>query len=406
MPTLDLRPFTFMQLMELDACTRCGECIKWCPTFAEKELDPITPLHKIEAVRRFVGEQYGLRARLFGARPLAEAVLEQHATGTYDCTLCGRCHVVCPVRIETRRLWIAMREQLVALGRYPSIFNGLRDRVSEAHNISGEANENRLFWSQNLERVPEGLVGREGAEVVYFVGCVAAFYPMVYGVPQAFARILDQVGVDFTTLGGEEWCCGFPLIIAGMGHSTEELIRHNVEAVRALGARTLVVTCPSCYHTWRDDYPRLLGEPLGFQVRHSTELLTDLIRAGAIELKGFDGMVTYHDPCDLGRTSGIYEAPRQIIQGIPGLSFAEMADNREHALCCGGGGDMEMADAELTAAVARRRLEQAQATGARYVVTACQQCKRTLSTAARRERMRLRVLDVAELVWQAMEVRR
>jgi heterodisulfide reductase subunit D len=138
-------------------------------------------------------------------------------------------------------------------------------------------------------------------------------------------------------------------------------------------------------------------------VLHSTELLTSLIQEGKIKLNRVEQKVTYHDPCDLGRTSGIFDAPRQILQAIPGLEFVEMADNREMSLCCGGGGDAEMADAELTAAVARRRIQQAQDTGAQVVVSACQQCVRTLTEAARKNKIRLKAMDVSELVLQAMK---
>jgi heterodisulfide reductase subunit D len=399
MARVDVKRFTFMQLMELDACTRCGECVEWCPTFAEKrELDAITPLRKIEAVRGFVNRQYGLWARIFGARPLDDARVRVHAAGTYDCTLCGRCGVVCPVHIDTRGLWIAMRETLVDGGAYPEALDRLRETITTHHNLSGDPNGERLIWSQNLPEVPEGVGGRERAEVVYFVGCVASFYPQSYGVPQSFVRILDRAGLDFTTLGGEEWCCGFPLIIAGMGDAAVGAVRHNVEAVRRAGAKRLVTTCPSCYHTWKQDYPRILGERLGFEVVHASEMLEEIVAGGRVRLEPFEQRVTYHDPCDLGRTSGVYEAPRNVIRAIPGVTLVEMAHHHEYALCCGGGGDVEMADAELTAAVARRRIGEARATGAQVLVSACQQCTRTLATAARREKVRVRVMDVAELI--------
>jgi Fe-S oxidoreductase len=307
------------------------------------------------------------------------------------------------VQIDTRPLWISMREQLVEWGLYPDVFDTLRERVTSQYNISGEDNANRLVWTQNLEEVPQGLERKQGAETVYFVGCVGALYPRVFRVPQSFVQILEHIDEDFTTLGGEEWCCGFPLEIAGMGEAARTLAGHNVEAVRAIGARRLVTTCPSCYHTWARDYPRILGEPLGFEVQHATELLAEMIGQSRIKLREFAQPVTYHDPCDLGRTSGIYDAPRQIIQAIPKIQFAEMADTRELSLCCGGGGDAEMADAALTAAVARRRIEQAQETGAKVVISACQQCNRTLAEAARKNRIRIRAMDITEVVWRAMD---
>jgi Fe-S oxidoreductase len=401
---VDLAHFTLRQMMELEACTRCGECIETCPTFVEKRVEAIHPLQKIASTKRFwKADHLGLLARLFGLR---RPTLEEQAgygQGVYACTLCARCHVVCPVQIDTRSLWISMREQLVDWNLHPEAFDLLRDRVTTQYNISGEDNANRLVWSENMERIPAGLDRRQGAETVYFAGCVGAMYPRVYAVPQSFVQILERAGQSFTTLGGEEWCCGFPLQIAGMGAHVPTLARHNVDAVRAIGARQLVTTCPSCYHTWAHDYPRLLGEPLGFEVLHATEWLAALIDQGCIELKGFAQPVTYHDPCDLGRTSGIYEAPRRIIQAIPGIEFLEMEENREMALCCGGGGDAEMADAELTAAVGQRRIRQVQDTGARVVVSACQQCVRTLAEAARRNRIRVRAMDITELVWRAMQ---
>jgi len=307
------------------------------------------------------------------------------------------------VQIDTRPLWLSMREQLVDWGLYPKAFDMLRERVTTQYNISGDDNSNRLVWTDNMDRVPGGLYRKKGAETVYFTGCVGAMYPRVYGIPQSLAQILDRAGENFTTLAGEEWCCGFPLQIAGMSSHVEALARHNVESVREIGARRLVATCPSCYHMWAHEYPQILGESLGFEVLHSTELLIGLIDRGRIRLKGFAQPVTYHDPCDLGRTSGIYEAPRQVIRAIPGIQFTEMADNREMSLCCGGGGDAEMADAELTAAVAKRRIEQAQQTGAAVVISACQQCDRTLAEAARKNRIRMRAMDITELIWQCMQ---
>jgi Fe-S oxidoreductase len=296
-----------------------------------------------------------------------------------------------------------MREQLVDLEQHPEAMNTLRDTVSSSHNISGDANAERLIWSENLSAVPEGVKGKEQAEVVYFVGCVSSFYPQSYSIPQAFVEILDKVGVDFLTLGEAEQCCGFPLVIAGMSDSARNLARHNVEAVRQKGAKKLVASCPSCYHTWHSDYPEILGEPLGFEVVHSTELLRDLIAEKRVTLGSFGQPVTYHDPCDLGRTSGIYDAPREVIRAIPDIQFTEMKDRREYSLCCGGGGDAEMADKDLSGSVARSRLEQAQATEAKVILSACQQCVRTLAGAARRERVRMRAMDIVELVARVVE---
>jgi heterodisulfide reductase subunit D len=404
MPSHDPQTFSLWQLIELDACTRCGECITWCPTFDEKpEVDEITPLRKIETVREAIRARTSLVARLLGRRPPNSEELEAHSTGTYDCTLCGRCAVVCPVHIRTRELWIAMREALVEEGVYPEMLDHLQETVTTKYNISGDANTDRLIWSQNLPEIPEGVGQKEQAEVVYFVGCVSSFYPQSYSIPQSMIEILEKTGVDYMVLGGEEWCCGFPLVIAGMGKDAVEIARHNVEAVRRTGAKRLVAACPSCYHTWEHDYPRVLDEPLGFEVVHAVELLEDLVESGQLSFKEMEETVTYHDPCDLGRTSGIYEAPRNVIRAVPGVTLVEMEHHHEYSLCCGGGGDVEMADADLAAAVAASRIREAADTGAKYLISACQQCKRTLFGAARQERIRVRAMDIIEFVARQME---
>ena len=404
MVKIDPAFYTVRQLIELDACTRCGECRVWCPTFAEKEsLEAITPFKKIDSLRTYLRRQNSVLAKLLGRTEITDAELGMFAEGVYDCTLCARCYQVCPVGIDMRPLWIAMREQLVNLGLQPELMNHLLDTLTTHHNISGDPNENRLGWTANMAKMPEGLDRRGDADVVYFMGCVAAFYPMVYGVPQSFVAVLDKADVNYTTMAGDEYCCGFPLIIAGMGKHAHDMIRHNIETVRALNAKKLVAACPSCYHTWKHDYPELLGEPLGFEVLHETEFLADLIDLGAFDLKAVNKIVTFHDPCDLGRNSGIYDEPRQILEAIPGLTLVEMKDHREYALCCGGGGDVEMADAEVAQAVGRRRILQAQDTGAELIITACQQCKRTLLGAARKEKVRIRTLDIAELLWEALQ---
>lgn len=398
-----LEHFTLRQVLEMEACTRCGECTTWCPTYTATQDEAITPLSKIGHFRAFWKAQYARwLARLFGLRGPTEGDAATFSAGTYACTLCGRCAVVCPVHIRTRDLWIGLREQMVDWETYPEAFRVLRERIGREHNISGDANAQRLFWAENLEEQP-ALVGQAGqAETLYFVGCVASFYPMVYSVPQAFASILRRAGVNYAVLGGDEWCCGFPLVIAGMGKEARALAAHNVEAVERAGARRLVTTCPSCYHTWRHTYPELVGRPLPFAVVHATELLAGLVRSG-LPLPPLEMRVTYHDPCDLGRTSGLYDPPREVLRAIPGLDLVEMRETRERALCCGGGGDVEMGNPALTEKVAAMRLAQALETGAQVLATACQQCKRTLASQARKDRVRLRVVDVAELLWQALQ---
>jgi len=219
--------------------------------------------------------------------------------------------------------------------------------------------------------------------------------------------------VDYALLGGAEWCCGYPLFINGEMERARDLIQHNVEAVRAMGVKKVVTTCPSCFHFWKHSYPAALGKAapspnseggeLGFEVQHATEFLADLLEASDVKLHELRENVTYHDPCDLGRKGGVIEAPRRVLAQIPGLRLVEMAENRESSHCCGGGGHLESFAPEVGQAVARNRIRQAADVGAGTLISACQQCERTLANAARAERLRIRVKDITEVVLEAME---
>lgn len=400
---MGLENLSVRQLIELDACTRCGLCIESCSTCPEID-DPVAwPREKIQGLKSLVRKRFGLRARLRGPVQTAAETLQYLSKGYYDCTLCARCAEVCPVGIDTRSLWLAAREEMVHRGCYPQPFDTLRETVTTKYNISGDDNQQRLIWAENLEEIPAGVRGKETAETVYFVGCTPSFYPQTYGIPQAAVTVMERAGLDFALLGGQEWCCGYPLIIAGMGDAVTDLVKHNVEAVRTKGARRLVAGCPSCYHTWLHQYPKIIGEPLGFEVLHMSQLLEELLADGRLKLGEFPRPVTYHDPCDLGRNSGLYEAPRNVIKSIPGVALVEMVENRQYALCCGGGGDVAMCNQQLVEAVAKRRLRQALDTEAQVLLSSCQQCKRTLMTAARQEKARMQVLDIVELVAKVME---
>jgi heterodisulfide reductase subunit D len=285
----------------------------------------------------------------------------------------------------------------VDAGFYPKVAERLARTLEERHNISNDDQEDRAEWRESLKGMPEDAFERERADVVFFVGCVASFFPMVQNIPANMAKIMHRAGVDFTILGGEEWCCGFPLIGAGMPERLEAMKAHNLRKVEEVGASTVVFTCPSCYHTWRHFYQtkaRLL---------HASELIAELIRDRKIAFtRKFDATATYHDPCDLGRNSGVYEAPREILRSIPGLRFAELPLNRKFSVCCGGGGNVEMTDPDLSAQVAQMKLDSIQALGAAMVVTSCQQCVRTMATRARRRKLDLEIKDVTELVVEAM----
>ena len=366
---------------EMLRCNRCGYCQAACPVYDVLRRESMTARGRVQL----------LRAVSEGRLPLSDMLSRL----VYFCTDCQSCRVSCPGGVRTDEIFAVARQLLADSDYLPSTLGALEDRIRSSHNISGEPSESRLLWAENLAHRPDDLVGKEGAEVLLFTGCVSALYPMAYGILQDLVEILQAAEVDFTTLGTEEWCCGYPLLSAGL--SATDVIAHNLEAVKASGARTLVTTCPSCYHMWKHSY-----SPDFIQVLHSTEFLADLVEAGRVPLRKLEMRVTYHDPCDLGRKSEVYDAPRRLIRAIPGVELVEMEDSRQDAMCCGGGGNLESLDPELSRAIAKRRLEQARDVGAEAIISACQQCERTLSMAARHEKIRVKVMDVVQLLRAAL----
>lgn len=372
-------------------CGRCGNCRPDCPIFREVGWESSSPRAKISLAK----EIFALKHK--------QEISPDYAKRISQCTMCGACTQNCAARIDLQALWKDLRAKLVASGKAPAAYNAIAESLQSRRNISSFPNGDRLEWAEDLDEVPENLDQAEGADVVYFVGCVSAFFPRAAQIPLAMIPLFEKAGVNYTTLGAEEWCCGFPLLAAGHADEIVQFVRHNVDAVRATGAKTLVTGCSSCYHTWTHVYPEVLGEGLGFQVIHATEFLAGLIREGKLVLNEVTETVTYHDPCDLGRNGGVFDPPREIIRSIPGINFVEMAAHGKESNCCGGGGNLQGADAALAEAIARRRIREAADTGAGIVVSACQQCEQMLEKAARTEGLPLEVIDVAELLLRAVE---
>jgi Fe-S oxidoreductase len=317
-----------------------------------------------------------------------------------QCTLCGACANECSTDIDTRKLWLDLRHRIAVMGKEPKAYDAMRDNLLANKNITTIANKDRLEWAQDIDD-PEQLEPRAGAEVCYFVGCVSSFFPQSAEIPLAIAEILTEANIDFTTMGGDEWCCGFPLISAGFVENSEEFIKHNVEKIKELDIHTLIASCPSCYHVWKHDSEKALAG-YDLKVMHTTEYLAGLIKEGKIELNELDEVVTYHDPCDLGRNSGIYDAPREIITSIPGIKFVEMQHHHEASLCCGGGGNLQSVDADVASKIAHLRAEEIKATGATIIVSACQQCEQMLTTAIREAKLSVKVMDLSQLILEAM----
>jgi heterodisulfide reductase subunit D len=368
---------------EFDQCIKCGLCHATCPVCKELLLEKYSPRGKIQLARYYTQ---------------GDLELSDHYREIFGrCLLCGACVATCPSGVDLNKVFLDMRREIAdSRGLHPNMEAMVRS-LMENRNISDDDNEDRGEWRDAVKDIPEHLYEKKKADVAYFVGCVSSFFPMVQNIPVHVAGIMESAGVDFGILAGEEWCCGFPLIAAGAPEKAQELMDHNLEKVKAMGAKQVVFSCPTCQRTWKEYY----GTDL--ELRHVTQMVERLVKEGALRFKPMDLTVTYHDPCDLGRNQGIFDSPREILKAIPGVTLVEMENNRAGSVCCGGGGNLEAADAALSGTMARKKIEEIQRTGADIVVTSCQQCVRTIKAQVRRDRVRLEVKDLTEFVAEALE---
>lgn len=389
--------YSIKQILEMDACTGCRICADVCPAVQASREGELSAVYRMKGIRQILKSRAGLFRKLFPKKELTEEEWQDFSQTVYRCTLCGNCQEVCPVGIHLKDLWLSIRQDLVHSDFYPKKVNMIRDNVEESHNVFDEDNEERAEWVEDMSDPPDHGYLKDQAEVVYFTGCVAAYFPLAQKIPIALAEILEASGVDFTLLGEDEWCCGFPLLGAGLKEMFQELVDHNLEAVGERGAKKVIFACPSCYQMWREYYPR------EFEIAHASQFLTELLRKKRVPLKELPMTVTYHDPCDLGRGGRVYDEPREVIRSIPGVTFVELPRNRENCQCCGGGGNLEMIDADLSKEIARRKVEEVMETGAQAVVTSCQQCVRTMTTYAKRNKVPIEVLDTTMLTRKALD---
>ena len=361
---------------DLYKCNKCGFCQSACATYQVTGDEVVSGRGLLRLARTaFEGEMpfsHGVAARI------------------YNCLMCRACTSTCPSGTPAEGILMATREALAESDLLPEALAQLARSIQATGNLTGAPAEDRLIWAAGLSVAPP--VGGQH-ETIYFPGCAAASYPDLAGIPRAMVSLLDRAGIDYGLPDGGGDCCGYPLLMMGMTGAAAELARSNVERARDMGARRLLITCASGYRMWREFYPRLLGEELGLEVVHASQWLAD----ADLPLSPVEARVTYHDPCQLGRGSGEYDAPRRFLGRIPGLTVADMANAKGEALCCGAGGSMEWLDPEMARDIAALRMGQAARVEAEMVVTACAHCKRVLSRASN-----IPVLDVVELAWQAV----
>ncbi len=379
--------------------------------------------------------------------PIEEAI---RRTKAYYCLDCGKCTSVCPIsrldpdyspRRTVQRalsgdggellrdglLWSCLTCKMCDERCESDVYYSelIRDFRIEAHKIGEEGvcshsgaiqslmrimaapklEQNRLDW------IPEELKISEEGEFLYFVGCLPYFDAFftdldlnTLAIAKSTIKLLNHLGIE-PALASNERCCGHDLLWTGDVEGFKRLAQHNIEEIKRTGCTKLIASCPECYRTLKVDYPKYVDD-LGVEVIHISQFLADKISEGTLKFGGLNRKVTYQDPCRLGRFSGIYDEPRQIIEAIEGLELKEMGKSRKAAICCGTSAWMSCTS--LSKQIQVERLKEAKSTGADLLITACPKCQTHFLCAMKDEQLgediRIEMQDLTTLAAMVLKI--
>ncbi|MGP8249802.1 MAG: (Fe-S)-binding protein [Candidatus Dormibacteria bacterium] len=403
---------TWKQELDLASCTECGRCQSHCPAFNTGK--PLSPKLFITDLR----DGWYANAR-GGTPPPSYWTTEAGGTGQakppgdgqlldwsvieetlWSCTTCGACVEECPVLIEHVPAIVEMRRSLVLEeSRIPKEARQALESLEQRGNPFGMAADTRMRWAEGLE-VPI-LADNPEAEYLYWVGCATAFDQANWATARATVAILKAAEVSFAVLGQEEICNGDPARRLGNEYLFQTQAQQVVTKLQQRSVRKVIASCPHCFNTMAREYPSLGGE---FEVVHHTQLLAQLLDEGRIQLKESlrTGPITYHDPCYLGRWNSEYDAPRRVLQAIPGAKLVEMKRTRNEAMCCGAGGGRVFMEENRGTRINRVRVKQAEETGAGTAALACPFCATMFTEGISSQEVTMESRDIAVLVAESM----
>ena len=395
-------------LLDLYSCAVCGRCHASCPaqlsgkTLSPREVVLNLKEHLLESGPGLLAGQAEAPAESQAKKMIGDVVTEEEI---WACTTCGACQEECPVNIEHIRKIIELRRNLVLTqSKMPeSAQLMLSNMQSRGHPWAGvQSLRLRGDWTsdQELKVLAEG----DNIDTLFWVGCTGALIERNVEATLAMTGVLKAAGVDFGVLGDAETCCGDPARRAGYEFQFQMMAEQNIATFKSHGIKEIVTTCPHCYNTIKNEYPRFGGD---FKVVHYTQLIAELIGQGKLKLSGeLDARLTYHDPCYLGRYNGVYQEPRRILQAIPKAELSEMERSKSRSFCCGGGGGLMWIEEQPgTTKVNHVRTEDVLKTGADTVVTACPYCLQMFEESIEHKEIKdsLKAKDLAELVAAAIK---
>lgn len=385
-----LLPGDVAPLKDFRSCIECWCCVSACPVANRVWDDYYGPI-----VMRKLCELD------IDSRDLAERVKIALNEGLYHCTTCRNCWAVCPEHIEIPEKAVEkLRAHAVrdGLGPLPG-HNTLVQSIKNYRNPWVMPRQRRARWAKGLELSDRGAF-------MFFAGCSPS---LLLGdrLPANVVRVLDRLGMRPAYLGKEELCCGSPLLKVGDEVAYRELASENIALMKERGVKTLVTTCAGCHKSWATDYRAFFGD-FGIEVKHVSEVLWDAFQSGAFTLRDLPEnhvTVTYHDPCHLGRGTGVYDAPRNLIRAVPGMRLVEPERIRENSHCCGSGGGVKTAKPEVALEVGKERIRQFEELEPAYIISCCPWCEQHLDDSIAYARASLGATrDLIEIIERTMEV--
>lgn len=452
-----IKDYTWKNLLDLDACTQCGRCQEVCPAYITGKplspkwviLDTRNHAHALQAegslpVQTGINPGAALDRSLMAnvtlpfnsLRPTAEGF---DATGMYraknplvqnsvhtlggssdakiagdvmdpmtfwSCNTCMACVQACPVGINHV-------DQIVGNRRHLTMMEGQLPHEAQATLRSLESRANPYGPQEDRAKWLDGLGVRQlqpgdAVDYLYWVGCVSAFDPRKQKIAKSLVTIMQRAELSFGVLGSMEGCSGDPARRLGEENLFQTLAKQNIELLKSVSFKTLVANCPHCFNTIKNEYPQFgnLGEGKQPEIIHHSVLLRRLLESEKLPLKE-EALkeVTFHDPCYLGRVNDEYEAPRKTLRSVKGLTILEMERSRENGLCCGAGGGHFWMDLKIGERVNSVRAEEAAATGASTVATACPFCMQMMEDGVKltNNETKLDVRDIAEVIAERLQ---
>lgn len=407
-----IEEFTWIDLMQLDACVRCGRCQEYCPAFlTNKPLNPKVVIqdlksHFVETSRPLISRlrAWGTEGNNYGnsdEKSIIGKIIKEDAI--WSCTTCASCIVQCPVYVEQFPKLIEMRRYLVLMeSQFPQELQTAFRNLENNSNPWGIGMHTRGDWAK--EAGVKILSEDSEVEYLFFVGCAGSFDDRNKKVAISISKILQAVGIKFGILGPEEGCCGDSARKLGNEYLYQILARQNIETMKNYGIKKIITMCPHCYNTLKNEYPQLGGV---FEVYHYVEVFSKLLKVKKLNVTNSISLrVTYHDSCYLGRYNDIYKEPRFIINSIPSIKLVEMKRSKDKSFCCGAGGGRFWMEEHLGTRINHSRIEDVKDTNAQMVVSSCPFCLTMLSDAIKEKELegQLQAKDLSEILREALGV--